>query len=245
MVTAGLAALVLLAVLPALLRAMPEFGAHPLPYGDAVNALLPAARGVMNMVSAVNFDLRALDTLGEETMLLAAVSGATVLLRGERGERETRPAALPGRPVPPRSEAVELLCRVLFPVLLVFGLSIVLHAQLTPGGGFQGGVIIATALLLLWLGAGYRAWRRLLPSHALHAVEGAGLALYVLTGCAGLLAGRPFLTNLLPNGSWGSLLSGGMIPVLNLGVALAVAGGFAMLLLEFLEETRASRPGEE
>ncbi len=67
-------------------RSMPTFGAHPLPYGDAINAAAPTQRHVSNMVSAVNFDYRGFDTLGEEFMLLCAVTGTTILLRGNRGE---------------------------------------------------------------------------------------------------------------------------------------------------------------
>ena len=66
---------------------MPPFGAHPLPYGDAINAAAPRQRHVTNMVSAVNFDYRGFDTLGEEFMLLCAVTGTTLLLRGTRGEQ--------------------------------------------------------------------------------------------------------------------------------------------------------------
>ncbi|MFC0410139.1 MnhB domain-containing protein [Roseomonas elaeocarpi] len=242
----ALAALCLLPLAAPVIRHMPEFGAHPLPYGEAVNRIAPAERQVTNMVSAVNFDLRGFDTLGEETMLLAAVVGTVVLLRGARGEGTAdRPASCPGRPIAPRSPGVVLLCRVLTPMLLLFGLYVVLHAQLTPGGGFQGGVIIASGLMLVWLGEGYGAWRRLVPGKVLHAMEGGGAALYTLTGLGALLSGAAFLTNILPFGEMRQLLSGGIIPVVNLGVGLAVAGGFAMLFLEFLEETREPEGNDE
>ena len=171
---------------------------------------------------------------------LVLAPAAVLLLRGARGEgTRRRAAAIPDRPIPRRSEAVVLLCRLLAPVTLLFGLYVVLHAALTPGGGFQGGVIIASAMLLVWLGEGYAAWRRMLPGPLLHALEGGGAALYLLSGLAGLMLGGAFLGNGLPVGQSGSLLAGGLIQLLNLGVALAVAGGFAMLFLEFLEETRA------
>ena len=70
-------ALACLCLVPAVLHvalAMPVFGAHPLPYGDAINAAAPGERHVSNMVSAVNFDYRGFDTLGEEFMLLCAVT---------------------------------------------------------------------------------------------------------------------------------------------------------------------------
>ena len=76
-----------LCVLPGLVHVamrMPALGAHPLPYGDAVNAAAPGERHLTNMVRAVNFDYRGFDTLGEEFMLLCAVTGVTVILREQR-----------------------------------------------------------------------------------------------------------------------------------------------------------------
>ncbi|MCR0981236.1 MnhB domain-containing protein [Roseomonas populi] len=245
-ILATLAALALAPGALAVLRAMPAFGDHPLPYGDAVNRIAPAERIVSNMVTAVNFDLRGFDTLGEEVMLLAAVVGTVVVLRGSRGEGVgDRPATCGDRPIPPRSEAVVLLCRIIAPLTLLYGLYVVLHAQLTPGGGFQGGAIIGSGLLLVWVGEGYNAWRRLVPGVVLHALEGGGAGLYALMGFGAMLTGAAFLTNVLPLGEWGSILSGGVIPVVNFGVGLAVSGAFGMLFLEFLEETREPKDGEE
>lgn len=243
------AALGLIALLPGAavtIARLPRFGAHPLPYGEAINRAAPAERHVTNMVTAVNFDYRGFDTLGEEYMLLAAVTGTLVLLRGRRGENVSdAPARAPGREIPPRSEAVTLVCRFFAPVLLLFGVYVVLHAQLTPGGGFQGGVIIASGALLIYLGEGYRIWRRLIRSHLFDAVEALGALVFVFAGFAPMLTGAKFLQNILPLGRTRALLSGGLILVENAGVALAVAAGFLLLFLEFLEETRTTKPEGE
>jgi multicomponent Na+:H+ antiporter subunit B len=232
-------------VLPAVFhvaQAMPAFGAHPLPYGDAINARAPAERHVTNMVSAVNFDYRGLDTLGEEFMLLCAVTGVTVLLRGARGETPIAPPGqLTDRPVLPRTDAVVLICRAFGAMTLMFGVYVALHAMTTPGGGFQGGVIVASALVLTFLGEGYRGWRRVVHSEAMDVCEGAGATLYALCGFGSMAAGMPFLTNFLPLGQGGDVWSGGLMLIENAGVTLAVAGGFAVLFIEFLEETRAQR----
>jgi multicomponent Na+:H+ antiporter subunit B len=236
-------------LLPAVLRvalAMPAFGNHPSPYGDAINALAPVERHVSNMVSAVNFDYRGFDTLGEEFMLLCAVTGTVVLLRGSRGEALTaRPGRLRGREIPPRSAAVVLACRMLAPVIMLFGLYVALHAMTTPGGGFQGGVILATGALLIFLGEGYRGWRDLVRSPALAACEGLGATTYALCGFAAMAAGHPFLQNFLPYGKLRDVFSGGLMQLENAGVACAVAGSFGLVLGEFLEETRAIKPGED
>jgi multicomponent Na+:H+ antiporter subunit B len=242
------ALLAMLALLPpvaAVIKHMPAFGDHPLPYGDAINRAAPVERHVTNMVTAVNFDYRGIDTLGEEYMLLAAVTGTIVLLRGRRGENVSdQPARVPGRAIPPRTDALILISRFFGPVVLLFGVYVVLHAQLTPGGGFQGGAIIGSGSLLVYLGEGYRGWRRLIRSHVFDAIEAVGALVFVGAGIAPMAAGARFLENILPLGAPRALLSGGLILVENAGVALAVAGGFILLLIEFLEETRATEPGD-
>ncbi len=236
----------LIAALPAVFGAMPTFGAHPLPYGEHINHLAPIERHVTNMVTAVNFDYRGFDTLGEEFMLLVGVTGTAILLRGSRGQSAADlPATVPGRRVPPRTEAISLVSRLFAPVTIVFGLYVVLHAQLTPGGGFQGGVIIASGLLLLYLGEGYFGWRALMRDSILDACEGGGAAIYAVAGIAPIAAGAKYLQNVLALGQTKALLSGGLILVLNWGVAFAVAGGFSVLFVEFLRETRAEKDGEQ
>jgi len=241
-------ALAVLCLLPAFAHVawhMPPFGAHPLPYGDAINAAGTRERHVTNMISAVNFDYRGFDTLGEEFMLLCAVTGTSILLRGNRGERVDAPQQVPGRPIRDRSDGVVLIARLIGPVTILFGLYVILHAMTTPGGGFQGGVIVASGTLLVFLGEGYRGWRRLMRSKLLDGCEGLGATLYALCGFASMLAGLPFLQNMLPLGEVKDLFSGGLMLLENLGVGMAVAGGFAVLFLEFLEETRVASDGDE
>ena len=236
----GMAVAVIAAGLPAVYAAMPVFGAHPLPYGDMINQLGPAERHVTNMVSAVNFDFRGFDTLGEEIMLMTAVTGTAVLLRGSRGEEMTaKPATIPGRLIPPHSEALLIAGRLAVPVTTLFGLYVVLHATVTPGGGFQGGVIIASGVLLRYLGEGYESWRRLMRNALLDAFEGSGAAVYAIAGLVPMLSGAAFLTNTMPLGHLKQMMSGGLMLVLNFGVGFAVVGGFGILFVEFLEETRA------
>jgi multicomponent Na+:H+ antiporter subunit B len=243
-----IAVLCALAIAPAaavVVARMPAFGHHPLPYGDAINHTAVGERHVTNMVTAVNFDYRAFDTLGEELMLVAAVTGTLVLLRGRRGESVSDRAAQAGeRPICGRSEAVTLACRLFLPLIVTFGIYVIMHAQLTPGGGFQGGAIIASGLLLLYLGESYRLWRRLVRSLFFDMVEATGAIVLILCGLLPMARGSAFLENVLPLGRTGALLSGGLILIENAGVALAVSAGFVLLLLEFLEETRATTDGE-
>jgi len=221
-------------------QALPPFGAPTGAYGPAVNALGPPLRHVSNMVSAVNFDFRGFDTLGEEFMLLCAVTGAVLLLRGTRGESLADKAGIiPGRPRERRADATILICRIFGPLTLVFGLYMALHATVTPGGGFQGGVVAASGLLMVYLGEGYETWRKLVRSRVLDVMEAGGALLFAMAGLSPMLTGAAFMQNVLPLGAFKDMLSGGLMLVENVGVGFAVAGGFAMLFLEFMEETRA------
>jgi multicomponent Na+:H+ antiporter subunit B len=239
-----LLALAALVTLPGVWRvatALPGLGTAASPYGRAVNALLPDMRHVSNMVSAINFDVRGFDTIGEEFMLLAAVAGTVLLLRGGRGEdRADRGGRIGGRAVVPRSDAVVLIARIGGPFTFIFGVYVALHAMATPGGGFQGGVVIASSLLLIYLGEGYGRWRQLVREHVLDAVEGGGAFLFVVAGLIPVALGERFLANVLPYGTIKDMMSGGLMLVENAGVTLAVAGGFGTVLVEFMEETRAT-----
>ncbi len=221
-------------------QALPAFGAPTAGYGPAVNALGPPLRHISNMVSAVNFDFRGFDTLGEEFMLMTAVTGGVLLLRGSRGEDlADKAGTVPGRTMDRRSDSTILISRVMGPLVVLFGLYVALHATVTPGGGFQGGVVVASGFLLVYLGEGYGPWRELLPSKALSAIEGGGALLFALAGLWPLLHGAAYMQNTLPLGKFKDMLSGGLMLVENAGVGFAVAGGFTMLFLEMMEETRA------
>ena len=196
--------------------ALPAFGSPTALYGATVNALVPSSRKVSNMVAAVNFDVRGVDTIGEEAMLVAAVVGAVVLLRGGRGEQTTdRAARIPGRGLEPRADAGTALCRIGATTTMLFGLYMALHGTVTPGGGFQGGAVIASALLLLYLGDGYATWRRIVRGPLFVVVEGGGALLFVGAALWPLAHGDSALANRLPDGAWKDLFSGGLMVVSN------------------------------
>ncbi|WP_432026034.1 MnhB domain-containing protein [Streptomyces sp. 1222.5] len=221
----GLAALLAAACLD-----LPDFGGRWHPYGErAVRASLD--RHTANTIASVNFDQRAYDTLGEMSILFASVLGCVVLLRQARDEHRARPEpAEVARPV--RRYALLVL-----PVALVTGLYIVAHGQLSPGGGFQGGVVAATALHLLYLGADYRALERVRPLGVYEVSDAVAVSSYLVLGLAGILAGTAFLANtLLPYGTFNTLSSGGTVPLLNAAIGMEVASAVVVLLANFLDQ---------
>jgi multicomponent Na+:H+ antiporter subunit B len=209
---------------------MPAFGGSAHLYRDLA---VPAAVGhdTANVVGSVNFDQRGIDTLGEETILLASVIGAAVLLRPSQEEAEMRPERA-GRTL----QATKLVGYLLLPVTLLIGLDVVLHGQVTPGGGFQGGVVLATGLHLMYVTGSYRALDRLRPLELFDVGEALGAFAFGGLGIAGSIAAGVFLANILPGGTFGQLLSAGTVPVLNGAVGLEVGCGMVVLLGHFLQQ---------
>jgi multicomponent Na+:H+ antiporter subunit B len=222
---------------------MRPFGGVVHLYRDlAVNSAV--AHHTANVVSSVNFDQRGLDTLGEETILLASVIGATVLLRPSREESEQRP-----RPTGRTLDATRLLGYLLLPVTLIIGFDVVAHGHVTPGGGFQGGVVLATGLHLLYLSGSYPALDRLRPLEIYDLGEALGAGAFAALGLAGIAVAGSFLANIIPTGTFGQLLSSGTVPVLNGAVGVEVACGVVVLLAQFFEQdiilaARGDKAGE-
>src|SRR5207302_10574167 len=114
---------------------------------------------------------------------------------------------------------------------------VVVHGHLTPGGGFQGGVVLAAAPLLVYLAGRYLVFRRISPFELLDFGEGLGAGGFVAIGLVGLVSASAFLQNVWPLGQVRSVFSGGMLPVINLAVGLEVAAGLVLVVWEFLEQT--------
>lgn len=198
------------------------FGAPPMTVGQSIVSDAPATVGAANIVTSVVLAYRGIDTLGELSILFAAAMAAGLVLgHGRAPFTKAKPAGFILR------SGADLL----FPLLLVVGLYIILHGHLTPGGGFQGGVILAAAFVVPVL-ADYRRT----PEHdALAWVEGLAGAAFILTGVAALAFDHQFLTPLLGSGTLGSLVSAGTLPILYLAVGLKVGAELTGLLIRMTE----------
>jgi len=243
-------AAVLFALLAWGMHDLPPFGHYRGPYGDLVNSATVYERHITDAITAVNFDFRGFDTLGEESILFMSVIGVGTLLRRQTKERKKDDAGesdeLETRRAPDPSDAVKVITLGLVGPLVVYGLYIVTHGQVTPGGGFQGGVILATAPLLVYLAGDLKTFKHITSHSLVELGEAAGIFGFVAIGLLGLALGGQFLRNVLPLGEAGSIFSGGTVPLLNLATALAVAGGFISAIYAFLEQTVEMRmEGEE
>ena len=227
------------------LAGLPRFGHYRGPYGDILNAVSVPERHVTDVVTAVNFDYRGFDTLGEEFIFFAAVIGVVLILREQFDERLGHIEDFAtGRAVPPTSDAVRVLGLGLVPLTVLFGIDVVVHGQLTPGGGFQGGVVLATAVLLIYLAGEYDDLHGLYREATLERAEAFGAAAYVVLGLLGLGLDGAFMKNVLPLGHTGSVWSAGAIPLINIAVAVETGAGLVMLLTNFLHQTIVVRPDD-
>jgi multicomponent Na+:H+ antiporter subunit B len=225
------------------LLGLPGFGRYPGPYGYVINAIAVAQTHATGVVSAVNFEYRGFDTLGEEFILFTAAAGVTVVLRHLRQERarSVLDEAMDRR-VPPTGDAVRLVCLAFTGPTLVVGWYLVSHAQTSPAGGFQGGVILATAFILVYLSGQFIALKRISPADLTDAVEGLGAGSFAAIGLGGLGLGAAYLANVLPHGTTpGAVDSSGTIALISFFVGIEVAAAFVLIVGELLEQTLVIR----
>lgn len=226
------------------LSGLPDFGHYQGRYGRIIAKIAVPERKATNTVVSTTFDFRGFDTLVEEFILFTAAIAVTVLLRAQRGEREQQERAelQPVREAR-SSEALRTLGAGLVAPIVVLGLYVVTHGTLTPGGGFQGGVILMAGLLLVYVAGNYFAMKRMSPHAFVEAAEGAGAAGFALIGLGGVIFAAAYLENYLPLGKMNDLLSGGAIGVSNLAVGLEVAGAFVLIVSELLDQQLMSGRG--
>jgi len=181
--------------------------------------------GAVNIVTSVVVSYRGFDTLGEVTVLFIAAIGLGAVLSTSRKKamREVTPASL----------VLSTGCRLLFPLILIFGTYIFIHGHLTPGGGFQGGAIIASGFLLIYLGCRERRISRAASNLA----ESLGGLVFIIIGLLGLVSGGYFLLNFLPKGTANTLFSAGIIPIIYIAIGFKVGSELASIIDNLIEES--------
>ena len=177
--------------------------------------------GAANIVTAIIVTYRGLDTLGEVTVLfLAATVVGLVLALGQRQEKAPRSLI-------PAGELLTTGSRFLAPLIMLLGVYVFANGHLTPGGGVQGGAIVASGALLLLLADPLKHF-----SHGLiSTVESFAGIFYIAIGLLGLVLAGGLLDNrILPIGELGALFSAGAIPLIYSLVGLKVGAELSSLL---------------
>jgi multicomponent Na+:H+ antiporter subunit B len=216
---------------------LPAFGHYHGIYGLLLDRIEPKLRRATDIVTALNFDIRAFDTLGEEFILFASVAGVALLLRHMRDEEEEEPSqGIEDHRFAGASDGLRATSLILIPLLVALGAYVILHGALTPGGGFQGGIVLAAGPVAILLAGRYLSLRRVAPDWALESLDSFGAAAYTMIGLGGLIFASVYLKNFLPLGTPDQLLSAGMMPLNSLAVGLEVTGAFLLTWTEFLDQ---------
>jgi multicomponent Na+:H+ antiporter subunit B len=132
---------------------------------------------------------------------------------------------------------VKVITRLTVGLILLFGIYIVLHGHVSPGGGFAGGVIIALSFVHLMLAYGKDVALKKLPKTAMSFFEGMGAILFLSIALLGFTGGYFFL-NFISKGESFRLFSAGIIPLCNIAISLKVGAGLfaifvVLVLLKF------------
>lgn len=225
------------------LQGLPGFGRYPGPYGNIIASHAVEQAHATGVVSAVNFDYRGFDTLGEEFILFIAATGVATVLRRLRGERRGVPVdQVGGREQTGTSDAVRVMAVLLVGPMVLYGWYLTSHAQTSPAGGFQGGVVLASAVVLVYLAGQFQAFRRITPVGLLETAEAVGAGSFAAVGLSALAYGLAYLTNILPLGHQpGAVDSSGTIALISFFVGVEVSAAFAMMVAELLEQALVIR----
>ena len=218
------------------IRDLPPLGDYRGPYGNVVTQVAVYERHTTDVVNAINYDYRAFDTLGEEFIFFASVLGVLLLFRPTQEEDKNGKRESKLEDALPISDTLRVSMQAMVGIMIVFGVYIASHGQLTPGGGFQGGVILASAPLVVYLSGSVKTFEAIISSPLVKLAECGGAAGYAAIGTAALLFGAHFLTNIVPLGTTGDLFSSGTIAVISAVVGMEIAGGFVLLMQNYLRE---------
>ncbi len=134
----------------------------------------------------------------------------------------------------------------LLPFALVYMLYIIFHGHLSPGGGFQGGVLFVAAVLFVYFGHGYDVTAKAVSFNLLHETEGLASVIYVALAMMGIAVGAQFCQNILyTQGNIGDLYSSGTIFWMNVTVGLKVVTGIGSITLLMLALVADRQGGEQ
>ena len=213
--------------------ALPPFGAADNPYNNEVSARYIESglqeTGAVNFVAGMILDYRAFDTFGESTVLFVAACSVLILLKlGEHGKNEKPTKAMleaewdDRRYEPKKDDILQLAAKVMVPVVLLYGIYVVLNGHLSPGGGFSGGAIMGAALILYLNAFGFEKTSRFFTFRTFRWTTFIALMTYAVLKSYSFFTGANHIESGIPLGTPGAILSSGLILPLNICVGFIV-----------------------
>lgn len=127
------------------------------------------------------------------------------------------------------SKIIRTIAQKVFPFIVLFGFYLISHGHLSPGGGFQGGVVLGTAIILLALSHSIEKTEKKFKSRWLNMLEKLGILTLIFLGFLGIFLGYSFLSNFLPLGNPGQIASGGLMLLFNIAIGIKVAAGVSVI----------------
>ncbi len=187
-------------------------------FGRSDNLELGSANAVTNIV----LGYRAFDTLGEVTVLFIAALGVSLLLGSSENFAKRSKSGF----------ILKVGSKIILPIVIIVGVYIITHGHLSPGGGFQGGAMIAAALLLMAISD-----PQFIPSiKQFKLLEGLSGTIFIILGLVGISVSGYFLSNYMDTGMIGTLASAGIIPILYMFIGLKVGSELISIITDFLRE---------
>jgi multicomponent Na+:H+ antiporter subunit B len=224
---------------------LPAFGSFSGPYTAMVLQVATLERSVDNVPTAVNFDYRGFDTLGEEFIFFTSVAGVLFLFSSVKSATETHEEPMETERMRGQTGAIRWFPIGLMAMTAALGMDLGAHGQLTPGGGFQGGAVFGGAMALIYFSSGLATFVRALHKETFDMLEALGALSFAALGVAALFIVGAFLQNIMPLGQTGATVSGGTIYFLSCAVFVEIACGFTVLMLVFLKQLQPTREEAE
>ena len=232
-IMAVLLCLIIIVTLLVTVSYLPEFGQPDNPNNNEVvrkyNEMGLEETGATNIVAGMILDYRAFDTLGESHVLFVAAVCVMILLRLEltkdgKPTDKKRAAEENDRLYEPKNDKIlQLSAKILVPIIIMYGIYVILNGHLSPGGGFSGGAIIGAGLILYVNAFGFKEATKILNRKNYAVISVVPLLFYALAKGYSFFTGANHLESGIPKGTPGHILSSGLILPLNICVGLVVA----------------------
>ena len=225
-----LAAIFLIVIFFWTISALPQFGDANAPENNEV-ALRYIEQGLeetgaVNIVAGMILDYRAFDTFGESCVLFAATCCVLILLRVDKDEDPHSRALedMNDRHYEPKNDTIlQWAAKILVPIIVIFGIYVVLNGHISPGGGFSGGAIIGSGLILYLTAFGFEKTRRFMNEKVVKTLTVCALTFYCFAKSYSFYTGANDLHSIITTGTPGNILSAGLIVYLNICVGIVVA----------------------
>ena len=225
--------LTIITVLLVTISYLPKYGSPDNPENNEVSERYITKgmqeTGSVNIVTGMILDYRAFDTFGESNVLFIATCCVFILLRVDQSKDGTKDRKKidkeqNDRLYEPKNDVIlQATAYFLVPMIMIFGIYVILNGHLSPGGGFSGGAIIGAGLILYLNAFGFQKTEKFFTEKTFRWITFGSLTFYCLAKSYSFFTGANHIESGIPIGAPGDIISAGLILPLNICVGLVVA----------------------